>query len=471
MKSLLAATILLALAPAVHAQAADAGQAIREARHALETNDPARARTLFAQALTLSAHRPADAYAAAIGLGRAELWLGHAPAGETAFRRALGLASNDGERRTARTGLAQALNAEDRYREAWKLNAADAAGDPRATLELMRSAQALGWQDRTLPALAATAAPTGTGYLGTHFGLLADDMRYATSAQVQGDTSYSHDNEGLDVWSVGASALTPLRGDDARAQRYGVTADTVRVSTSGNSRHLQELAGVGQWRIGETQSADLRLGLGQAGGWQYLQGAGHWTVQPNDDFALSAGAERAPLLTDAAIARRIAYATYSVGATLRPTDHLYLLPTVFQQRFTDGNHRDGGVARLVVSPFDVRGTSAALGGQIGVRVFRSSQPGGGIYFNPQHYRAVTAGLIGVMRLSPKWRLRATADGGRQTTDGNSVGIYTLDVSLEGRLPHNGRLQLHVMRSSAASVSGGGSGYWNNTLAVSVSYPL
>ncbi|MBU6246654.1 MAG: hypothetical protein KGN77_02765 [Xanthomonadaceae bacterium] len=471
MRSLPATVILLALAPAVHAQAADAGQAIRAGRHALEANDPGRARTLFVQALTLSAHRPADAYAAAIGLGRAELWLGHAPAGEKAFRRALELASTDGERRTSRTGLAQALNAEDRYIEAWKLNATDAAGDPRATLELMRSARALGWQDRTLPALAATKAPADTGYLGTHFGLLANDMHYATSARVQGDTRFSHDNEGLDVWSVGASVLTPLHGDDALAQQYGVTADTMRVITPGNSRHLHELAGVGQWRIGDTQSADLRLGLGQAGGWQYLQGAGHWTVQPNDDFALSAGAERAPLLTDAAITRRIAYANYSVGATLRPTDHLYLLPTVFQQRFTDGNRRDGGVARLVISPFDVRGTSAALGGQIGVRVFRSSQPGGGIYFNPQHYRSVTAGLIGALRLSPNWRLRATADGGRQTTDGNSVGIYTLDVSLEGRLPHNGRLQLHAMRSSAASVSGGGSGYWNNTLAVSVSYPL
>lgn len=471
MKSLLAAMILLALVPAVHAQAADAGQAIREGREALESNDPARARVLFAQALAQSAQHPANAYAAAIGLGRAELWLGKVPAAESTFRRALGLASNDGERRTARTGLAQALNAEDRSREAWKLNAADAAGDPRATVELMRSAQALGWQDRTLPALAATKAPAGTGYVGTHFGLLADDMRYATSAQVEGNTSYSHDNEGLDVWSVGASALTPLRGDDALGQRYGVAADTVRVSTPGSSRHLQEIAGVGQWRIGDMQSADLRLGIGQAGGWQYLQGAGHWTVQPNDDFSLSAGAERAPLLTDAAIARRVAYATYSVGAMLRPGNHIYLLPTVFQQQFTDGNRRDGGAARLVVSPFDISGTSAALGGQIGVRVFRSSQPWGGIYFNPQHYRAVTAGLIGVMRLSPKWRLRAAADGGRQTTDGSTVGIYTVDVSLEGRLPHNGRLQVHVMRSSAASVSGGGAGYWNNTLAVSVSFPL
>ncbi|HEU4669178.1 MAG TPA: tetratricopeptide repeat protein [Dyella sp.] len=470
MRALLAATILLALAPAVHAQATDVGQAIRDGRQALESNDPARARDLFARALAQS-QRPGNAYAAAIGLGRAELWLGQIPAAEATFRRALGLAASDGERHTARTGLAQALNAEDRPREAWRLLRDDASHDPRSTLEQMRAAQALGWQDRVLPALTATRAPTDTGYLGTRFGLLADDMRYATAPQLEGSTSYSHDSEGLDVWSVGASAFSPLRGEDALVERYGVAVDTVRVSNPGNSRRLQDVSGVGQWRIGDMQSADLRLGLGQTGGWQYLQGAGHWTVQPNDDFALSAGAERAPLLTDAAIARRIAYATYSLGATLRPAGHLYLLPTVFQQRFTDGNRRDGGVARLVLSPYDIGGTPAALGGQLGVRVFRSSQPGGGIYFNPQHYRAVTAGLIGVISLSPQWRLRATADGGRQTTDGSTVGIYTVDVSLEGRLPHNGRLQLHAIRSSAASVSGGGSGYWNNSLAVSVSYPL
>lgn len=470
MRPVLPALVALALAPAIHAQATDVAQAIRDGRHALESNDPARARSLFARALAQS-EQPGNAYAAAIGLGRAELWLGQVPDAEATFRRAFTLASNPDERHAARTGLAQALNAEDRPREAWKLLRDDASHDPRSTLELMRAAQALGWQDRTLPALAATRAPADTGYLGTRFDLLADDMRYATAPQIEGDTSYSHDSEGLDVWSVGASAFSPLHGDDALAQRYGVAVDTVRVSNPGNSRRLQGVSGVGQWRIGDMQSADLRLGLGQAGGWQYLQGAGHWTVQPSDDFALSAGAERAPLLTDAAIAHRIAYATYSVGATLRPGDHLYLLPTVFRQQFTDGNRRDGAAARLVLSPFDITGTPAALGGQFGVRVFHSSQPGGGIYFNPQHYRAVTAGLIGVMSLSPKWRLRATADGGRQTTDGNSVGIYTLDVSLEGRLPHNGRVQVHVMRSSAASVSGGGSGYWNNSLAVSVSYPF
>jgi hypothetical protein len=52
-----------------------------------------------------------------------------------------------------------------------------------------------------------------------------------------------------------------------------------------------------------------------------------------------------------------------------------------------------------------------------------------------------------------------------------AAIYTLDCSLEGRLPGNGRLLLRAGRSSAASASGGGAGYWNDSASVSVSFPL
>lgn len=471
MKVVLSLCILLALAPAVQARQSDAGTSIRAGRAAMEAGEPARARALFAHALTQSAGHPADGYAAAIGLGRAALWLGRITEAAQAFRQAGQLAADDNQRRVADAGLAQALNAQDYPRQAWGLTARDASGDTRTTLERMRAARALGWQDRALPALAAATPPTDAGYLGTQFGLLADDMRYATATRVEGDTSYSHDSEGLDSWTVGASMLSPLHGSDSGSTRWGIAADTTRISDDLRSRQLQNLAGIGQWRIGDWQTVDLRVGAGQAGRWQYLQGAAHWNWQPDDRYGISAAAERAPLLTTTAVERRIAYATYSLGANLRPAVRLYLLPTLYRQAFTDGNRRNGASARLVLSPFDITGTPAAIGAQLGVRAFRSSQPGGGAYFNPRHYRALTAGLTGVLSLSPRWRLRAVADGGRQTADGNDVGIYSLDVSLEGRLPHNGRLQVHALRSSAASVSNGGAGYWDNSLTVSLSYPL
>jgi hypothetical protein len=474
-RTTLALGLLLALGAATaQAQQASSGEAIRAGRAAMAAGQPARARDLFAQALAQSQGHPADGYAAAIGLGRAALWLGDMGQAERAFRQAGTLAADDGQRRTADAGLAQALNARDFPRQAWALvapGAAGAAGDARATLELMRAAQALGWQDRALPALAATPAPDDTGYLGTQFHLLADDMRYATAARVETSASYSHDSENLDSWSVGASALSPLHGHASGSQRWGVAAETTRLDDERGTRHLQNLSGLAQLRIGDAKNLDLRLGAGQAAHWHYLQGDARWSWQPDDRYGISIAAARAPLLTTTAVSRHIAYATYSVGATLRPAASLYLLPTLYRQAFTDGNRRDGGSLRLVLSPVDLGTAPVALGAQAALRMFRSSQPGGGAYFNPDHYRAVTAGLTAVARISAGWRLRAVADGGRQRADGSEVGVYSANVTLEGRLPHNGRLQVQALRSSAASLSNGGAGYWDNSLTVSLGFPL
>lgn len=461
---------LLALGP-VHAQETDPGAAIRDGRTALEAGHPAQARSLFAQALAQSGDHPGNAFAAAVGLGRAAVWLGDYRTGASAFRQALALAANDTQRRVASTGLAQALNAQDYPRQAYALVAPYASGDPRATLELMRAAQSTGQQRSTLPALAATKAPAPVGYLGTQYALLADDMRYATANQVEADASFSHDSEGLDTWEFGASVLSAPRGGDHLQQRWGASVDTVRVDDGQRTRQLHQAAVLSQWRMGAYQSLDLRLGMGSSNGWQYAQGDAHWNLQPSDSFAVSAGAERTPLLTDTAIGRRIVYNTFSLGTSLRAGAHWYVLPTAYQQDFSDGNRRHGGVLRLVLSPMDVTGTSGALGAQASIRSFHGSQPGGGVYFNPRSYRATQVGLIGVYSLNPSWKLRATADTGRQTIDGTSASIYSADVSVEGRLPHNGRVQLHMLRSSVASVTNGGAGYWNNTLSLSVSYPF
>lgn len=462
---------LLAVAPLHAQQTRSAGEAIRDGRSALQAGHPAQARPLFAQALAQSADAPANAYAAAVGLGRAAVWLGDYRTGASAFRQALALAANSSQRRVASTGLAQALNAQDYPRQAYALVAPIAADNPRATLELMRAAQATGRQQAALPALAATTTPAAGGYLGTQYRLLADDMHYATALQVAGNVSFSHDSEGLDTWDIGSSVLSAPHGDAMLNQRWGAAVDTLRVDDGQRSRQLQQASALSQWRIDGTQSLDVRLGIGKASGWQYLQGNANWSFQPNDSVGVTAAAERTPLLTDNAIQHRIVYDTFSLGTNLRPAAHWYVLPTAYRQNFSDGNRRDGGVLRVVFSPMDVTGTAGALGAQLSGRVFHSSQPGGGIYFNPRNYRSAQFGLIGVYSLSARWKLRATADRGRQTIDGSGASIYTADVSLEGRLPHNGRLQVRAARSSAASVTSGGAGYWNNTLSLSVSYPF
>lgn len=463
-------SLLLLLTTVAHAQTDSMVTAIRQARAALVASQPERARNLFAAALAHPNGDRADNTAAALGLGQADLWLGHYAEAAGAFRTARMQAVDDSARQAADTGLAQALNAQDYPAQAYALVAPFASGQPRATLELLRAAQSLGWQDKTPAYLQAVTPPT-EGYLGTQYPLLADDMQLALAPQLQGSFGFSHDSDKLSTYQVGAQALSAPITQDGLVQRWGVSVGSSWIDDPQSNHRVDDLALLGQVRIADSHYLDLDLGLARSGNWQTLQGDASWTWRASDSFGLTADAARAPVLTDTALAQRLASDTYSLGASLRPGAQWYVLPTYYHQDFSDGNQRDGGSLRLVFSPWDIPDTSGALGAELSSRAYRSTQPSTGTYFSPAHYNATQLGLIGVYSLDPRWKLRATVEGGRQNIDGSGAGIYTVDVSLEGRLPHNGRLQLHLVRSSAASDTNGGSGYWNDSLMLSINYPL
>jgi hypothetical protein len=176
-------------------------------------------------------------------------------------------------------------------------------------------------------------------------------------------------------------------------------------------------------------------------------------------------------MTTTALANKLLFSTYSVGADFRTSDHLCLLPVYFRQEFSDGNHRDGGALKLLLSPYDLPNTTSALGAEIYARAYNSSLPTTGVYFNPASYRQEQVSLIAIHQFGPDWRLRAIAGIGSEAIDGSRAQSYAWDVSLRGRLQGNGRLEVHVGRNSFASMAGGGPGYWNNTATVSVVYPF
>lgn len=462
---------LLLVAP-LHAQTISTATAIREGRAALEAGQPGQARVLFAAALAQPDGDPEDTYAAALGLGKSALWLGDYPAAATAFRQAREHATDVPTRQAADTGLAQSLNAQDYPRAAYALVAPFARGQARPTLELLRALQALGWQDKSPAYLQAVTPPTTGGYLGTQYLLAQDDMRYALAPQIRGSFGFSHDSDGLDVYSVGSAFRFAPYGGNALVQAWGMAVDTTRVTGDQRARQVNSLSVTSQLRINDIHHVDLDLGVGHTGNWEFLQGHANWTLQSSDSFSFGAAAERAPILTDLAIANRLIYDTYSLGAHFRPSTHWYVLPTYYHQTFSDGNQRDGGTLRVLISPYDIPDTTAALGAELSTRIFHSSRPSHGIYFNPANYRVAQLSLIGVYTLHPGWKLHATAGAGQQVIDGAGAGVYTVKLSLNGRLPYNGRLELSLGRSSAASNSStGGSGYWSNTLMLSVGYPL
>jgi hypothetical protein len=462
--------LALLLSAPLHAQVSTMARDIRAGRSALQAGRPAQARSSFAAALAHPDGRRDDAFAAAVGLGQSTLWLGDYPAAAAAFRKARQQADDTAAQQRADTGLAQALNALDYPRQAEALVTPFARGKSRPTLELLRALQSLGRQDKS-PAYLQAAPPPADGYLGRQYALLQDDMRLALADQIDGELAVSHDSENLDTYRLGASFRSAPQNHTWGVSRWGAAADTTHVAQGRLGRQLSDARALGQWRIADLHQVDLDLGLGRVGGWSFVQGALRWSVQPGDSFSVSAAAERAPVLTDGAIDQRLIYNTWSLATSVRPSAHWYLQPGYYRQDFSDGNHRDGGTLRLLLSPYDLAGTPAALGGELSTSSYRSTQPSRGVYFNPARYRASEFGLIGIYRLNPRWKLRVTADAGRQYINAVGADIYALALSLHGRLPHNGRLDLQLGRSSAASVGNGGAGYWNNTLSLSVTYPL
>lgn len=465
---LLALALALALAlPAAHAQTPAAE--IRAGRAALVAEQPAQARAHFAAALAMPDLAPEDRYAAARGLGQATLWLGDYQAAGAAYRDALAHASDAPSRQAAATGLAQALNAQDRPREALALVAPLARGRARPSVEALRALRSLGRETEGRPYLDVTPPPTG-GYLGTQFQLLGDDVAYALAPHLDALLDGSHDSEGLDTWHAGARFLAApvTRGHDVFG--WGARTDATSVDDHTHHVRLYGASVLGHWH-NDTQRADVTLGSTRAGDWHFLEGSAGWRFQRSDDFALAASVERAAIPTGTALARHLVGNRYAVDLTLRPATHWYLLPGAYRQVFSDGNHRDGGGLRLLLNPYDLTGTRAALGAELSTRLFHDSRPSRGAYFNPARYRATQAGLIGIYGIDPRWKLRANAAVGRQWIDGQGAATYTLDLSLEGRLPHNGRMRLALGRSSAASVSSGDAGYWNNSATLSLSWPL
>lgn len=471
MKRILAAFLLALAAPPSYADDAAAAD-IRAGRAALVAGRPQTALAHFQAALERAGAAHDTRFVALVGLGRAQLWLGAYADARRSFAQAWPLARTAADREAAATGLAQADNALDYPRRAFALVRRFALGRLEPTLEALKAQRALGWQDLSLPYLAAMGAVPAQGRLGGAYARLRADAEYAVSKRVQGDFSFQHDSDHLTTWIYGAGVSLPGAPGGAWFPTWNLAAHATWVNDGTQAAKVNVLDGGFEARSGRNQRLGVRLGAGERGGWSFLQGRANWEYQPTDRFGLNASAERAPIYTPSALDRHVLYDTYTLGVTLRAAAHWYVLPAAYHQNFSDGNRRDGGVLRVLLSPYDLPGTASALGAEFYGRVFRSTRPGGGLgYFNPAHYSEAQLSLIAIHRLAADWRLRAQAGLGSQTADGAGAGTYALDLALQGRLPGNGRLSARLGRSNVASVSGGGTGYWNNYLALTLGYPF
>jgi tetratricopeptide (TPR) repeat protein len=467
-----AAGLLLGLWLAAAASAADSGgaQHIRAGRAALAAGNPAAARVEF-QAAVGSSLADEDRFAAWLGLGRAELWLGQYRSALHSLGQARRFAASGEDRHVAEAATARALNALEYHREAYALVAPFAAGDPAATLELARAAIALGRADEAVRYTSALPAPDASTRTGIDLTRAESRIDFELSSRAEAGYSLVHDSDDLTVRTYGLTALLPGAPGGASFGTWRVSAARSDVSAPGQSEHLTE-AGLGdRLRIGALQHLDLEAGVGSAAGRDFFEGSLQWDDRLNDTASVFASADRLPIVTPTALENGLLYSTFSLGASLRPADHAMLVPVYFHQTFSDGNQRDGGRLKIVLTPFEIPDSTSALGADIEARAYRSTQPSAGTYFNPARYHQEQVGLIGVHQFNPDWRMRLTAGIGSESVDGSSGRTWSAALLLTGRLGRNGRLELRVGRDSFASFAGGGSGYWSNGGSLTVSWPF
>lgn len=466
-----AACLLFGLLLSASAWAADSSGAmhIRAGRAALEAGHPRVARAEFRAAVG-KARLPGDQFAALAGLGRAELWLGHYRAALAAFSEARHFAISTEDRHVVDTGAAGALNALEYHQGAYALVAPFASGNAAATLELARAAIALGRADEALRVISEEPAPDPSTRTGIDLLRAKSQIDYETAARGEGGYSFTHDSDGMTVRTYAAAAFLPMAPGGATFNTWHITAATSDVAGPGQDARLTEASLGDELRIGNRQHLEVRAGAGSTAGRSLLEGAVQWEDQLEDAASVFGSAERSPILTPTALASALSYSTFSLGTSLRAADHWMVVPVYFHQVFSDGNQRDGGRFKVVLSPFDIPDTTSALGAEVEARAYRSTQPSADTYFNPARYHQEQLDLIGVQQFGAGWRMRLTAGIGSETVDGASARTWSWALSLTGRLPANGRLELHAGRDSFASLAGGGPGYWTHGASLTAAWP-
>lgn len=243
----------LGIAGGVNPQETQIAADIWAGRKALEAGEPREAQRRFSSALTYREASKDDRFAALVGLGKADLWLGQYRAAETAFRGARAMVSNATDRCVADTGLARALNSLERYGSAYALMIPCASGSLKATVELLRAGIALGLVDKTEQYVAASPTTAPASHLGAEFGRLTSDVTLQLSNRGEGDLLYSHDSDGLSVQTYRLGTWLPGGTGGTYFDVWHASASTSSVEDTQRHEQVNEIGAGSATRIGDVQ--------------------------------------------------------------------------------------------------------------------------------------------------------------------------------------------------------------------------
>lgn len=460
----------LANAPWTHAATGDGAAAIQAGREALRHENPAAAKSHFEQALSqLPGLNREDRRAALLGLGHAAFWLQDYRAAERAYREALALAETREERAPVLPRLARTLSVLDRPRAALELLAETDAASLEAAIEKSRACLLLGREACAAQALEpharAVSPATASGWLDAEYLKQRDelDRRLARAALVEAE--FSRDSDGLHSrrlelaaqFQNGVAIPAAAGGSALNAfWRFGGSAETLRDGQG--VAHVSEGYGQIMKNLSHEIPFRLRLGGGRYGGWDYTWGAFDSGYRASDAGGLSFNAESGAVKTVTALQNRITLDTVTLGGDHRLGDLGVGALAFYRQHFSDGNDRDGVVARLNFDPRAIPDRDLSLRFQIYARRFRSEQTVSHGYFNPREFHEEVVKLFLSRRLSADWSVHGMVGAGRQVVDQDPSYPLSAEVGAKGRLPGGMRTELKAGYGDASGLGSSGNHY-------------
>ncbi|MDA8378185.1 MAG: hypothetical protein M0Z50_14270, partial [Planctomycetia bacterium] len=459
----------------------DPASAIRLGRLAMAQNHPFAALSCFRAANAEIDANPsayaADRLSALSGLGYSSLWVGKAHEAERAYRQGLLLAHSAADRKTMRIGLARALIDLGRPREARRLLQPVRKVSHEAALQSAIAANLLDWNTLASASL-QEAAPighyAGPLWLQRLYGETKDYVDFTLKSQVNIGYHYSSDSDHNINQIYDAGVTIPGRGlgDNAlNPTMWHVGYRQTQINDSDGQVGISALSGGWGASLDRNWQYMVRGGVGTARNWTFGQGEGQITYQPDDTWGLAVSVDRAPIRTFEAVQNHILANTISAGGFGRLRNVGTLAASYFHQAFSDGNQRNGVVARLTPEFYSFDSIPVSLGVQGYFRDYSSGYVPFDGYFNPRHYSEALGYVIYVQKFSPFWIMRLYAGFGSQTVDMTTTPVKDIFGTITGLVSPYMQVSLTGGYTQVASAYGGGAGYHRSYVQANISIPF
>ena len=423
-----------------------------------------------------SAYR-ADRLSALSGIGYSALWVGNAHEAERAYRQGLPLAHSDADQKTMRIGLARALIDLGRPHEAYRLLQPVHKVSHEAALQAAIAANLLAWNTLASASL-QEAAPTGH-YVGPLwlqrlYSKTRNYVDFILKPQVDIGYHYSSDSDHNinQIYDAGVTIPGTGLGDNTLGPTtWHVGYRQTQINDSDGQ------VGISALSVGWGASLDrswqymVRGGVGTARNWIFGQAKGQITYQPDDSWGLAVSVDRTPIRTFEAVQNHIIVNSISAGGFGRLRNVGTFAASYFHQAFSDGNQRNGVVARVTPEFYSFDSIPVSIGVQGYLRDYSSGYVPFDGYFNPQHYREALGYVIYVQKFSPFWTMRLYAGFGSQTADGTTTAAKDIFGTITGLVSPYVQVSLTGGYNQVASAYGGGAGYHRSYVQANMSIPF